>query len=1100
MGEEQRRQRQLAVRASERGTLKRWREREGRTDEGAADRDGADVVVEELLEGVRGDLALLHEKDDLLVVEEDGAVAAVKQLDARVEVARRVRDALGGDERDGRRRQLELALRRRDERLRVGVGRGGERRAGGGAVLARRRAGADEDGRAGRRRVVGRVGPAAARLGGRHLDDARDRLVRVLLGLALVAGVLALHDGRVLLGPLVLELLAQERERAAQAHLGRLVVVVVDVGPGAREEDARGDLGGRAVPERVRARRDALEEVPVEEERHGERDDDPLGHDRVADEAGPPRQELVDRRERARRRRRRQVGHGAAYLRRGRRRDDGRQGEVDGAEVEGGDDVDEELGGGLVRGDELEEGRREDRVRRVDLRHVARRRRVVDVTAERRLGREGRDEVERVEDEEGGDEEDLEARGRARRARDDPDQALAQAERARRCVAAVVGRRRLGVGERGRVVEEARQVGRRVGAAEVADHLDAVDLDHDGEDRHEEPDEAQRVPHQDDGRELAELAQAGDAAHGADDEDGDLERVVADDAVARLGHGRAHDVARRDRRREPEPERVGRRHGLAGGAVDGRHRAAALAAGVRAAGTDRRVREDGAREDERLLEADRNYKEREGLAEEDRVDADLEVPRRQEGEHEGDARRRERQGGEPEPERPRVGPQRPRQAVHVEVQRHERRVHEDVGDEHDEDVGRVGLLRAGEEERERERVSEGCAGGRRDGRWTTTTTTHLGETPEAQDEHLGRKERPLDALHLALAVLVGRGRLDDKVLAAAVEEARVALAAALAHFLERDRLGFEGRDAKVAEELGRADERREGERLDGEVERRLGLRLPALALDRVAVLDAVEREGRVGVEELLDLALARGGHGGRDLDDDLPEPQLDGVGGRGLGRRDGRPHAGRGVERDGRVAVGGARAERGIVVVEEEVRVAHDLRGDEGERQRGVLFQRLRTVLLELERCSCAREGRLDRTNKGGRGGAWGGGGSGQPARRRQSPPTRASCCCQSPGAFCNPCSTSSSPRRATTRERRVVRSRSSSSTTRRERAHLDELEVDEGGGAEDGDDGLDGVRGPELGEAEDGPPQRRERRARGRQDHGGGRSAGWGGDEWRRR
>lgn len=49
----------------------------------------------------------------------------------------------------------------------------------------------------------------------------------------------------------------------------------------------------------------------------------------------------------------------------------------------------------------------------------------------------------------------------------------------------------------------------------------------------------------------------------------------------------------------------------------------------------------------------------------------------------------------------------------------------------------------------------------------------------------------------------------------------------------------------------------------------------------------------------------------------------------------------------------------------------------------------------------------------------------------------------------------------------------------------LDELEVDEGGGAEDGNDELDGVGCPQLGEANEGWSERGEGRGGGGEDHG---------------
>jgi hypothetical protein len=242
-------------------------------------------------------------------------------------------------------------------------------------------------------------------------------------------------------------------------------------------------------------------------------------------------------------------------------------------------------------------------------------------------------------------------------------------------------------------------------------------------------------------------------------------------------------------------------------------------------------------------------------------------------------------------------------------------VHEDVGDEHDEDVGGVRSLQI--EKRSVLRV------GKR--RWKRTKT-YLSETPETQDKRLRGEDHPLDALHLLATILIRLSRiLNDEIVAATVEEAGVALPDRSLHLLESDVLGFEGEGGEIVEELGRTDKRLECEGLDGEVEGGLSLNLEALAVDLVAVLYTVEGERGVGIEKLLDLTLAVDGHRGRDFDNHLTKPHLDGIFRGRLGGGDGRPETGRGGEGDRRVAVEVAGGGENVVVVEEEVGVSDNL-------------------------------------------------------------------------------------------------------------------------------------------------------------------------------
>ena len=122
------------------------------------------------------------------------------------------------------------------------------------------------------------------------------------------------------------------------------------------------------------------------------------------------------------------------------------------------------------------------------------------------------------------------------------------------------------------------------------------------------------------------------------------------------------------------------------------HRTSTRRTSVSSSRSDSRVREDGSSEEERFLESDRDNEERKGFSEKDGVDVDLEVPGGKETEHEGEAGRGEGKGGEPETEGSGMRSKREGESAHVQVKRNEGRMHEDVSDQHDEDVGRVRFL------------------------------------------------------------------------------------------------------------------------------------------------------------------------------------------------------------------------------------------------------------------------------------------------------------------------------------------------------------------------------------------------------------------------
>lgn len=240
--------------------------------------------------------------------------------------------------------------------------------------------------------------------------------------------------------------------------------------------------------------------------------------------------------------------------------------------------------------------------------------------------------------------------------------------------------------------------------------------------------------------------------------------------------------------------------------------------------------------------------------------------------------------------------QREGQAAHVEEEGDECRVHEEVGDEHHEDVGRVGFLQSGE----LKRFSSVHAASQKGEK-------HLGKTIKPHDKGTSSEKSPLDALHvleipldlplatLVLILLLIRSRPR--------EEGGIVPGAPLA---PGQRLELQGRTLESgegreggAERLGRG-RRGEGKAPSRAVERGLRLYGPALVLagDLVAV-DAFGEEGSLSAsgDGVPELDCARERKGGGDFDDELLEPELDGSGGRVVGGergRDGGPEAGGG--------------------------------------------------------------------------------------------------------------------------------------------------------------------------------------------------------------
>lgn len=76
----------------------------------------------------------------------------------------------------------------------------------------------------------------------------------------------------------------------------------------------------------------------------------------------------------------------------------------------------------------------------------------------------------------------------------------------------------------------------------MAHDLDPVHLDHDGQDGDVEAHEQDAVKDEDERRELAKLFEARDVGQGADDEDGDLDRIVSHDRHARALDGGEHNL------------------------------------------------------------------------------------------------------------------------------------------------------------------------------------------------------------------------------------------------------------------------------------------------------------------------------------------------------------------------------------------------------------------------------------------------------------------------------------------------------------------------------------------------------------------------------
>lgn len=313
------------------------------TNEGTTNGDGTLMVLEQLFEGVGSDLSFLDHEDDLFIVEQDGTSSAVEDLDARLEVARSLGDAVEGDECDGRRREFNFGRFGRGELL-LGSGLAVHSvclLVDGGTTGELALTGANEDRRTGRGGLIGGIALPAS-FDGADLDDRGNFLDRFSFSATFSSRVFLLHDGGVLLRPFVLEFLTEETKRAAEAGLRGIVVVVLGGTSGRSEENSSGDFGGGSVSEAVGAGSDSFQEITVEEERDGEGDNDPLRDDRVSDESRPAAHELIEARERVRRR-------GKVGKTRGRLLKGSGHRAIDRVEVECRDNVHEKLGARLVR-------------------------------------------------------------------------------------------------------------------------------------------------------------------------------------------------------------------------------------------------------------------------------------------------------------------------------------------------------------------------------------------------------------------------------------------------------------------------------------------------------------------------------------------------------------------------------------------------------------------------------------------------------------------------------------------------------------------------------------------------------------------------------
>ncbi len=202
------------------------------------------------------------------------------------------------------------------------------------------------------------------------------------------------------------------------------------------------------------------------------------------------------------------------------------------------------------------------------------------------------------------------------------------------------------------------------GLAHLDVALDAVDLELDAQDGGVEGEEQDAVEEEDPGGEEAELLQAAlDARGSAENQDADLDGIVLDDAETLLLDG---DVD--------------------GGLDDAAGYIALLGALGRSllgpAVLDG-VRQDGAGQDDVLLEADSDDQKRQALGEQDHGDGNAELGGDEQAEEEGKGRREKDAGGEPK-----VGAH----AAHREEERDEGEVHRDVAEGHDDNVERLGVL------------------------------------------------------------------------------------------------------------------------------------------------------------------------------------------------------------------------------------------------------------------------------------------------------------------------------------------------------------------------------------------------------------------------
>jgi len=162
------------------------------------------------------------------------------------------------------------------------------------------------------------------------------------------------------------------------------------------------------------------------------------------------------------------------------------------------------------------------------------------------------------------------------------------------------------------------------GGSRSTEGFNAVNLDQYREHGHIEGEEGDAVDRQDQRSEETEFLETSDLTGGTDKKDEHLDGIVTDNGLAHLFHGIEDDLAGRFNH--------GRRGcGGAGGGVE-----------------ELGVREDGACNLERLVKADGDDEEREGLGKADGVEGNGKIEGHREGEDEGGDRRGKHGGREPQ--------------------------------------------------------------------------------------------------------------------------------------------------------------------------------------------------------------------------------------------------------------------------------------------------------------------------------------------------------------------------------------------------------------------------------------------------------------------